>query len=471
MRHIAMTTAIIAAAAASPLAAENRIDGQSPDAPELAAYGPLKVGVRQVDLVHKDQVDILALGKAAEKPAVLPRYDRPLTVEMWYPAADDATGDTGLKAFIRDGTTEVTLQGRAMRDAAPATGPDPFPLVVMSHGYPGNRFLMSHLAENLASKGYVVASIDHTDSTYRTQAAFGSTLYNRPLDDLFVLDEMSKMNADPSSVLAGKIDTDHAGLIGYSMGGYGAVITAGGGVTKASTEFGYGAPYGTLAIHEEGTASHEALTDPRFKTAVAIAPWGMNTGFFDAEGLAGIDIPMMFIAGSNDTVAGYENGTRKIWEEASNIDRSLLTFDGGSHNTAAPIPAPEESFYYNERLGFNVSEHYTDPVWDTVFMNNVAQHFVTSWLDVELKGLTGERAFLDLVPVGSDGVWSQNPDGSFGDDHTYWKGFQEGTAAGLRYEVLATATPSPVPLPASAALLGLALGGLGVIRKRRDRTS
>ncbi len=30
-------------------------------------------------------------------------------------------------------------------------------------------------------KGYVVASIDHTDSTYRTQAAFGSTLPAGPV--------------------------------------------------------------------------------------------------------------------------------------------------------------------------------------------------------------------------------------------------------------------------------------------------
>ena len=472
MRHLAMTTALIAAgaacAAATAARAENRIDGQSPDAPALAAYGPYKVGVRQYDLVNPDQVDILALGKLSQKPDVLPRYDRPLTVETWYPAADDATGDTGLKAFIRDGTTEVTLQGRGMIDAAPKADAGAFPLIVMSHGYPGNRFLMSHLAENLASKGYVVASIDHTDSTYRTQAAFGSTLYNRPLDDLFVLDQMAKLNADPTSALAGRIDAGNAGLIGYSMGGYGAVITAGGGVTEASTKFGYAPPFETLALHETGTASHEALTDPRFKTAVAIAPWGMNTGFFDAEGLAGVDIPMMFIAGSNDTVAGYENGTRKIWEEASNVDRALLTFDGGSHNTAAPIPAPEESFYFNETLGFNVSEHYTDPVWDTVFMNNVAQHFVTAWMDTELKGDDAKKAYLDLLPDGSDGVWSVNPDGSLGLDNTYWKGFREGTATGLHYETLAASgAPSPVPVPASAALLGLGLAGLGALRRRR----
>ena len=472
MKNIALTTVVIAATAATPLLAENRIDGQSPDAPELAAYGNLPVGVRQFEFVNENQIDILAIDPAAEKPAEFPRYDRPLTVEMWYPAAEGATGDTSLNAYLRDGTTEVTLEGRAMRDAAPAAVADPYPLLLMSHGYPGNRFLMSHLAENIASKGYVVASIDHTDSTYRTQAAFGSTLVNRPLDQLFVLDEMARINNDKTSDLAGLIDADNAGLLGYSMGGYGAVITAGGGVTEASVNYPWGGPHGTLGIHQAGSDTHEALPDPRIKTAVAIGPWGMNAGFWDAEGLAGIEIPMMFIAGSADTVSLYDEGVRAIWEGATSVDRALLTFEGGSHNTAAPMPAPEESFYFNERLGFNVSEHYTDPVWDTVRMNNIAQHFVTAWLDIELKGDAGKQAYLDLLDNASDGVWSVNEDGTLREDHTYWTGFAEGTADGLRYEVLAAEqAPAPVPLPASAWLLGLAVGGLGVVRSRRKQSA
>ena len=448
MRHTALTTAMIAAAAATPLAAQNRIDAQSPDAPELSAYGDLPVGVRRIDLVNEDQVDILAVDPEGEPPAALPRYDRPLTVELWYPAAEGASGDTTLDAFIRDGTTQVELEGRAVRDAAPAGAADAFPLVVMSHGYPGNRFLMSHLAENVASKGYVVASIDHTDSTYRDQAAFGSTLVNRPLDQLFVLDEMAALSADEGSDLAGLIDADNAALVGYSMGGYGAVIAAGGGVTEAAVGLPFGAPQGTLAIHRAGSETHEALPDPRVRTAIAIGPWGRQFGVWDAEGLAGVEVPMLFIAGSDDTVSGYEEGVRAIWEEATGVDRALLTFEGGGHNTVAPIPAPQESFYFDEGLGFEVSEHYTDPVWDTVFMNDVGQHFATAWLDVELKGDADKRAFLDLVEDGGDG----------------WTGFAGGTAEGLRYEALAAGQPAPIPLPASVWLLGLALVGLSAVR-------
>ena len=181
MIRIALGAALLAAAA-TPLAAQNRIDGQAPNAPAMSAYGSYAVGVRQFDLVNKNQINIVAIDPSAEEPAELPRYDRPLTIEMWYPAATDSIGATSFNTYLRDGVTEVTLEGRAIRNAAPPPETNPFPLVLMSHGYPGNRFLMSHLAENLASKGYVVASIDHTDSTYRDQGAFASTLVNRPLD-------------------------------------------------------------------------------------------------------------------------------------------------------------------------------------------------------------------------------------------------------------------------------------------------
>jgi len=321
-----------------------------------------------------------------------------------------------------------------MRDAAPAVSDVPYPLVLVSHGYPGNRFLLSHLAENLASKGYVVASIDHTDSTYRTQAAFGSTLVNRPLDQLFVLQQMADM-AQEGEVFAGLYDADNTGLIGYSMGGYGAIITAGGGVTEASVAYDWGGPLGTLGIHQSGSTSHAELFDDRIKAVVAVGPWGMNRGFWDAEGLSGVKIPTLFVAGSEDDVSEYETGVRAIWENVNTVESALLTYVNAGHNAGAPMPAPKESYYFNEDKGFNISEHYSDAVWDTVRMNNILQHFTTAWLNEKLKGDTEAGRYLDLTDSSKDGVWSVDEDGHPTDEHSYWKGFAEGTAKGLRFEV------------------------------------
>ena len=88
----------------------------------------------------------------------------------------------------------------------------------------------------------MVASVDHTDSTYRTQAAFGSTLRNRTLDQLFVLDEMERLNADPASFLNGLVDTSRTAIVGYSMGGYGAVVTAGGALAESAYAFPFSPP-------------------------------------------------------------------------------------------------------------------------------------------------------------------------------------------------------------------------------------
>jgi len=414
--------------------AENRIDTQRPDAPELAGYGEHSIGVRQLEVVNPKQIDILKLDPSKAEPVELPHYDRPLTLEVWYPAVKGSQGNTKLNAYIRDGKTEVVLHGKALRDAKPEASKVAFPLVLISHGYPGNRFLLAHLAENIASKGYVVVSIDHTDSTYRSKAAFASTLVNRPVDQLFVLSQVEAMSKDKQSFLYGLVDASNTGLIGYSMGGYGAVINAGAGVTEQAVSSKLSAPFGTLKRHQTGI---KASADKRLKTVVAFAPWGMNYHMFSNDTLKEVTVPMLLIAGSQDDVSGYENGVRAIWQGITNVDRSLLTYDNANHNAGAVMPAPEESFVFDKELGFNVSEHYLDAVWDNARMNNIAQHFVSAWLDKYLKNDSTMNAYLDLVPSSNDGVYAVDEQGNAKPENSYWKGFANRTAKGLHFEHLA----------------------------------
>lgn len=69
-------------------------------------------------------------------------------------------------------------------------------------------------------------------------------------------------------------------------------------------------------------------------------------------------------------------------------------------------------------------------------MNNISQHFITAWLDSHIKGDEEAAGYLDLIPVANEGVWSVDDAGAEKEDHTHWKGFQNRTAKGLRYEVL-----------------------------------
>jgi predicted dienelactone hydrolase len=406
---------------------ENRIDLVRPDAPELAAFGDHAIGVRTLELAHADQVDVLR----AQAGEPLPRYDRPLVVEVWYPA-DGPPAEPGAHAYttvLRDGTTPATLYGRAQRDATPALEGGPFPLVIVSHGYPGNRFLLSHFGENLASKGYVVASIDHTDSTYSDQAAFGSTLLNRPIDQAFVIAELARLADDDTSFLAGLVDADRSGIIGYSMGGYGALNAIGAGFTEAAAAFGFSPPNEALRARQAGEPEYEASLDGRIRAIIAIAPWGMPAGFWDEAGLAAVTTPVMFMAGSADDVAGYERGARLLFERTRNADRYLLTFVNANHNAAGPIAPPVEVLAVPERFG-----HYADAVWENVRMNNVAQHFATAFFGLHLQGDDDFAPYLDLVEDAADGVVARDPAGNVLEGHTYWLGFPDRTAVGLRLE-------------------------------------
>ncbi len=436
MTRALLLCSVLLITSAGAVATQNRIDVVTPAAPELAAYGPLHIGVRTIDATDRNRADVLN----TKEGETIARADRTLTLEVWYPAVlrpgQQAGGE--YRTLTRDPAISATIRGRAVRDAEPATG-TAFPLIIISHGYPGNRYLMSHLGENLASKGFVTASIDHKDSTYDSQLAFASTLYNRSLDQLFVLREMDRLGKPGSgSFLAGLVDASRAGLIGYSMGGYGAVNSIGGGYTDASVTAENAPPNRLLAERAASNPAYRSSIDSRIKAAVAIAPWGMQAGYWDGEGLSGIRTPVLFVAGSVDEVAGYEKGTRAIYRAAVNAERYLLTFINAGHNAAAPYPAPAEVMIDPAPQRASPFTHYADPVWDTTRMNNILQHFTTAFFDLHLKGERGKQAYLDVVPNGKDAVYSVDRDGKPTPAHTYWKGFKRGTAVGL---ILEHATP------------------------------
>src|SRR4051812_344881 len=408
--RLLLSTFAAVALPGSALAQSNRIDTVTPSAPELAPYGRDAIGVRTLQATDRNRPDILN----TKEGSATARYDRTLTLEVWYPASLAANQKPGgdYHAITREPAITATLHGQAVRDAAPLTTEAPFPLVIISHGYPGNRYLMSHLGENLASKGFVTVSIDHKDSTYDDQKAFASTLYNRTFDQLFVLNEMERLGkAGSGSFLAGRLDAARTGIVGYSMGGYGVVNTIGGGYSKASETLAGAPPNKLLAERGAANPEYRKSIDPRIKAAIAIAPWGMQLGFWDADGLKGISTPVFFVAGSVDDVAGYEKGTKAIYQGAVNADRYLLTFINANHNAAAPIPAPAETYAAAEPGKAAAFAHYADAVWDTVRMNNILDHFATAYFDLYLKGDQEKTAYFEG-----------------------WKGFKRGTAVGLTLE-------------------------------------
>ena len=381
-----------------------------PDAPELSVRGEYKVGVRTLEFIHKGQIDVLK-----SKDGIVAIYDRPLKVEVWYPAN---LSDNEKEIVAYDQVFGVSndpkrplipfqFLGRAARDAKPNTSVGAFPLIVVSHGYLGSRLLMTYLTENLASKGYVVVAIDHTESTYRDASPFPSTLLNRAKDILFTLNQIAELAKSKSkSFLEGLADANNTALIGYSMGGYGVLNAAGAGYSQQAGTLFTTMTGGSKAIEvrTSGNADFIASQDSRIKAVVAFAPWGMQRGVWDAEGLKGLKVPTFFVAGSQDDVSGYEDGIKAIYKGTINSDRYLLTYINARHNVA-PNPPPAESYKPERARDY---AHYSEPAWNERHINNINQHFVTAFLGIQLKHQDFGK-YLSLQPNSNEKNWTGFP--------------------------------------------------------------
>lgn len=405
-----------------------------PDAPLLAQRGTYSVGVRMLSLTDAGRIDLLSA--TAENPS--PLYDRTLNVHVWYPAAlaegqeerVEYTDFMGRADNPAQPVVPFTFAGRAALDADPDASGAPFPLVVVSHGFPGSSVMMTYLTENLASKGYVVVAIGHTESTFEDVSAFGSTLLNRSLDQWFVIDEMARLGSSEDSFLAGLVDAENTAVIGYSMGGYGALNALGAGYNGVAANFGPGANYEILV---NGNPAYAELVDPRIKAAVVFAPWGGSLAglgmgdmaLWDEAALANITAPTFWVVGSQDDVSLF-SGVRRLFDWAVNSERYLLIYENALHNVAInPPPADAQAFPDYER--------YSEPVWEETRINNINQHFVTAFLDYYLKGDESVAEYLMLeVENANDGVYAVAEDGSFTEEHTYWAGFTPRTALGMQ---------------------------------------
>ena len=385
---------------------------------ELVEKGQFNVGVKTLEITNPEQFD----------PATQSTKDRKLTLEVWYPTTVNAqlVKKTSYENVTRGGKN-FSIQADAFRDSPVLTNneAEKFPLVVISHGYTGYRTLMYYLAEHLASHGYIVAAIDHTDSTNaeidminNPFAGFFSTLLNRSRDQQFTLNYLTTMPNFASKV----IDSQKAGLIGYSMGGYGAVNTIGGCYnftnTTAATFTGLKDPeqvekVKTLLNSCAGGQYQNSKVDPRWQAVIAMAPWGGQHQLFQQEALSKINTPILYIAGDLDDVSDY-NAIKSLYEQTGSKSKYLLTYQNARHNVA-PHPAPTVAKTSELDIG-----HYYEPAWDSTVLNNNNKHFTLAMMDCHLKQKLTQCAYLDLSPDSNQvTIDGKTPEPWLGFDHRY----------------------------------------------------
>ena len=203
--------------------------------PELT--GPLPVGMTPIHLVDEERADPWR-----------PDERRELMVSLWYPAVPYGepapyTTEAVSAAVIAGAGLAVppdvlTTVGTHSYDRAPAL-PGRRPLVVLSPGASLSRESLTSLAEDLASRGYVVAGVDHTYEARGVEfpdgrvagcllcgrentAELGAWVARgRSADIGFVLDELTDRRLWRH---APKIDARHIAVVGHSIGGAAAAI-------------------------------------------------------------------------------------------------------------------------------------------------------------------------------------------------------------------------------------------------------
>ncbi|TDB80603.1 alpha/beta hydrolase [Micromonospora sp. KC721] len=211
----------------------------SPYVPEPT--GPHPVGATALHLRDTSRHD----------PWVAEATARELMVSLWYP-----TRSTGrLRAqymtpmeselLLRDaGITSVPYdvlsrtRTNASTDSAPAGRKRSLPLVVLSPGFTKPRSVLTGLAEDLASNGYVVAAVEHTyesvgtsfpdgrvttcvacQSPDRTEAFWKKLTRGRAADVSFVIDQLTGTRRKWKG--APLIDPSRIAMVGHSAGGAG----------------------------------------------------------------------------------------------------------------------------------------------------------------------------------------------------------------------------------------------------------
>jgi dienelactone hydrolase len=285
---------------------------KAPSAPMPSGASP--VGTRLLDLVDSARND----------PYVANGTKREIMVRLWYPALDaencpraEYTSAAVWQEFSRQtGIPLPRVTTNSCWDLPMTAGSHP--LVIFTPGYTGTFTDYTFLFEDLASRGYVVASVDHTyeatavefpdgrlalsvlgshlgTAARSDEAAMVFAVSVRLRDLGFMMDQLDLMNRGADTRLAGKLDMTRVALAGHSLGGLTTIL----GVAK----------------------------DARFRTGIVID--GVELGLAPVD----TDTPMLLLAAGRDAWSEEEH---QLWNSLRG-PRMAVNFVGAEHVTPSDL--------------------------------------------------------------------------------------------------------------------------------------
>ena len=195
----------------------------------------------------------------------------------------------------------------------------PYPVVLFSHGYGGERLYYSNLLAGIASWGYVVVSADYLERGLASQTIKNAPKPSPAIDQAVMFSSLAaaeKASADPASPLYGALDASKVAAVGHSAGG--------------------------------GTAFN-ALRSPKVATAIGWAP-------VPPSGKASRK-PVMLIGAEGD-IAVKPSSVKNTYGSFGG-QKSLVEVSGEGHNTYTDICVGIRNG--GGLINFAVANHFTSP--------------------------------------------------------------------------------------------------------------
>ena len=212
----------------------------------------------------------------------------------------------------------------------------PFPVILFSHGFGGNKDAFALIGKHWASHGYVVIHPTHADGLVRrkpeptkddddTSAPLPrrggllgglndpQKIGDRVADLVLILDNLDDL---PKSVagLNGKIDSKLIGVGGHSFGAYTAMLI--GGVTA-----------------DLGKVNGKSFLDKRVRCILPISGQGTGQQGLTDKSWDALKLPMMTITGTRDQGVGGQGveWKKEPYKYSPAGDKFLVVIDGASH--------------------------------------------------------------------------------------------------------------------------------------------
>lgn len=224
---------------------------------------------------------------------------RTLVGEIYYPSSCKVE-----KKKIQHG---IWMRENYSKSQICANNQQKHPLILFSHGFQGDKFGNSWIAEALVDKGYIVAMIDHTFNTSydHSDLFIYTSMWQRPLD---ISELLTYILEHPE--WRDFINKDKITVAGFSLGGTTALwlssIKADKDKFRQAMDDKYSRwsdwpKYGSeKARAVDWSKAEQYYKDDRIKAVISIAP---DLGeAFAIDGLKEADVPTLIIVGDKDRI-------------------------------------------------------------------------------------------------------------------------------------------------------------------------